>query len=101
MLTILLPGEPNTANALGLELSNLPFLWALRKPMANEDSIGGFICHCDWNSSLEALHFGKPLITLPFFGDQGITARFYEDKQLGIGIPRDEQDGSITRNTVA
>ncbi|KAL9263710.1 putative UDP-rhamnose:rhamnosyltransferase 1 [Drosera capensis] len=119
--------------ALGLELSNLPFLWALRKPKAGEvilklpdrfedrtrnrgliwrswapqllileqDSIGGFICHCGWNSTLEALQFGKPLITLPFFGDQGITARFYEDKQLGIGIPRDEQDGSITRNAVA
>ncbi|KAL9263712.1 putative UDP-rhamnose:rhamnosyltransferase 1 [Drosera capensis] len=119
--------------ALGLELSQVPFLWALRKAKADEvslelpngfevrvrdrgliwrnwapqllilehSSVGGFLTHCGWNSTLDALQFGRPFILLPIYADQGINSRFLEEKELGIEIPRDEQDGSFTRNSVA
>ncbi len=38
---------------------------------------------------------------LPFLGDQGLIARFLEEKQAGIEVPRNEQDGSFTRDSVA
>ncbi|KAL0367907.1 UNVERIFIED_CONTAM: UDP-glycosyltransferase 91D2 [Sesamum calycinum] len=45
--------------------------------------------------------FGHPLITLPFVLDQGLNCRVIVEKQLGVEILRNEQDGSCTRNSVA
>ncbi|PPS16540.1 hypothetical protein GOBAR_AA04035 [Gossypium barbadense] len=54
---------------LGLEASNKPFIWVLRgnNPTA---TIGGFVTHCGWNSIIEGISAGVPLITFPFMGDQ-------------------------------
>ncbi|KAL0355099.1 UNVERIFIED_CONTAM: putative UDP-rhamnose:rhamnosyltransferase 1 [Sesamum radiatum] len=121
--------------AHGLELSGVPFLWALRKPAgsADEDTIelpegfeerikgrgivwknwapqlkilghegvGAFLTHCGWSSIVEGLMLGRPLVMLPFQIDQGLNARVLADKQVGIEVPRNEQDGSYTRNAVA
>ncbi|KAL6582917.1 hypothetical protein OROMI_004995 [Orobanche minor] len=121
--------------AYGLELSGLPFLWALRKPAGSGQddtielpegfeervkgrgvvwkkwapqleilgygSIGGFLTHCGWSSIVEGLMFGKPLIMLPFLVDQGLNARVLADKEVGMEVARNEQDGSYTREDVA
>nr|XP_043633406.1 UDP-glycosyltransferase 91D2-like [Erigeron canadensis] len=121
--------------ALGLELSGLPFFWALRKPagsiesdsvelpngfiertrnrgmvlmswvpqsqILSHESVGGFLTHCGWGSIVEGLMFGHPLIMLPFLVDQGLNARVLVEKQVGIEVPRNEEDGSFTRDLVA
>ncbi|KAJ0468808.1 putative soyasaponin III rhamnosyltransferase [Helianthus annuus] len=121
--------------ALGLELSGLPFFWALREPagstesdsvelpdgflertrgrgmvwtswvpqlqILSHESVGGFLTHCGWSSVVEGLMFGRPLIMLPFLVDQGLNARGLVDKQVGIEVPRSEEDGSITKDSVA
>ncbi|KAK1410621.1 hypothetical protein QVD17_37158 [Tagetes erecta] len=123
--------------ALGLELSGLPFFWALRKPAAasteshsvelpdgflertrergmvwttwvpqleilRHESVGGFLTHCGWSSIVEALMLGHPLVMLPILGDQGLNARVLVDKQVGIEVPRSEEDGgSFTKESVA
>ncbi|KAJ6720640.1 COPPER TRANSPORT PROTEIN ATOX1-RELATED [Salix viminalis] len=38
---------------------------------------------------------------LPYAIDQGLIARVFEEKKVGIEVPRDEEDGSFTRNSVA
>ncbi|KAF5769258.1 putative soyasaponin III rhamnosyltransferase [Helianthus annuus] len=122
----------NTELALGLELSGLPFFWALRKPVGstelnlpdgflertrdrgvvwtswvpqlqilNHESVGGFLTHCGWGSIVEGLMSGHPLIMLPFLVDQGLNARILVDKQVGIEVPRNEEDGSFTKESVA
>ncbi|KAL0358594.1 UNVERIFIED_CONTAM: putative UDP-rhamnose:rhamnosyltransferase 1 [Sesamum angustifolium] len=75
--------------------------WAPQLEILSHASVGGFLTHCGWSSIVEGLKFGHPLITLPFLVDQGLNSRVIVDKQLGMEVPRNEQDGSYTRNWVA
>ncbi|CAI9111430.1 OLC1v1011651C1 [Oldenlandia corymbosa var. corymbosa] len=75
--------------------------WAPQLKILSHDSVGGFLTHCGWGSLIEGLMFGHPLVMLPFVTDQGMNARVIEDKQAGMEVPRNEQDGSYTSNSVA
>ncbi|CAH9106231.1 unnamed protein product [Cuscuta europaea] len=75
--------------------------WVPQKSILSHDSIGGFLTHCGWSSIIEGITFGHPLVMLPFLYDQGITARVMEDNQVGIEVPRDEEDGAFTSDSVA
>ncbi|KAK6237899.1 hypothetical protein QUC31_003368 [Theobroma cacao] len=85
--------------AQGLELSGLPFLWVLR--VADQLMLNPSSYQKGWSSVVEALQFQRPLILFTFLADQGINARLLEEKKIGYSIPRKEQDGSFTRNSVA
>ncbi|PIN18051.1 UDP-glucuronosyl and UDP-glucosyl transferase [Handroanthus impetiginosus] len=75
--------------------------WAPQLKILSHESVGGFLTHCGCSSIVEGLMLGHPLIALPFLIDHGLTSRIIVEKQLGIEIPRDEQDGSFMRNSVA
>ncbi|KAK4403958.1 UDP-glycosyltransferase 91C1 [Sesamum angolense] len=116
--------------ALGLEQCGLPFFWVLnrnylpqmlpdgfRERVANRGmvymewapqikilshpAVGAFLTHCGWNSTTEALGFGRVLILFPVMNDQGPNARLLQEKKVGVEIPRNEKDGSFTRDSVA
>uniref|UniRef100_A0A2N9I8J3 UDP-glycosyltransferases domain-containing protein n=1 Tax=Fagus sylvatica TaxID=28930 RepID=A0A2N9I8J3_FAGSY len=75
--------------------------WAPQLRILAHESVGGFLSHCGWSSVIEALELGRALIMLPFLADQGLIARFLEEKQTAIEIPRNEEDGSFSRDSVA
>ncbi|VAI91126.1 unnamed protein product [Triticum turgidum subsp. durum] len=58
------------------------------------DSVGAFLTHCGWSSVIEAMQYGRPLVMLPFFGDQGPIARLMEGRKVGLPVPRNGKDGS-------
>ncbi|GJM96329.1 hypothetical protein PR202_ga13153 [Eleusine coracana subsp. coracana] len=75
--------------------------WAPQLSVLAHGSVGAFMTHCGWSSTIEGLLFGHPLIMLPFLGEQGINARLMEKKQVGAMVPRREADGSFDRDGVA
>nr|XP_045087572.1 UDP-glycosyltransferase 91B1 [Aegilops tauschii subsp. strangulata] len=117
--------------ALGLELAGARFLWALRGPSAAllpdgfeervavggrgvvragwvpqvrvlaRGAVGAFLTHAGLSSLTESFLFGHPLVMLPLFLDQGVTARGMAARGVGLEVPREEGDGSFGRDDVA
>lgn len=59
--------------------------WAPQLVILNHRAVGAFVSHCGWNSSVEAVSCGVPMITWPVHGEQ-----FYNEKLIsevrGIGV---------------
>lgn len=109
--------EQNIELALGLESSNIPFVWCVRHAteelekwfleegyeervkdrglifrgwapqvlILSHGAVGGFLTHCGWNSTLEGVTAGLPMVTWPHFADQFLNERFMVDV-LKIGV---------------
>ncbi|XP_059430989.1 UDP-glycosyltransferase 76E2-like [Corylus avellana] len=50
--------------------------WAPQKEVLAHDAVGGFLSHCGWNSTLESICEGIPMICRPYSGDQRVNARY-------------------------
>ncbi|GAB2255306.1 hypothetical protein Droror1_Dr00009084 [Drosera rotundifolia] len=59
--------------------------WAPQVAILSHPAVGGFVSHCGWNSTLEALWFGVPIAALPMYAEQQINA-FRLVKELGLAV---------------
>ncbi|KAM0933418.1 putative crocetin glucosyltransferase [Dioscorea sansibarensis] len=102
----------------GLKESKRPYLWVLRNDNREEavgieeegedgngmvvewcsqvrvlalKAVGCFVTHCGWNSTLESLACGVPMVCVPQWSDQGMNAKLVESL-WGCGV-RSEIDG--------
>jgi pathogen-inducible salicylic acid glucosyltransferase len=92
--------------AWGLRMSNRCFLWVVREleeaklpknfveetsekglvvrwcpqlEVLAHEAVGCFVTHCGWNSTLEALSFGVPMVGVPYFSDQSTNLKYIID----------------------
>ncbi|KAL0915161.1 hypothetical protein M5K25_015560 [Dendrobium thyrsiflorum] len=59
--------------------------WAPQEEVLAHPAVGCFLTHSGWNSTLESLAVGVPMVCWPFFADQLINSRFVE-KVWGVGL---------------
>ncbi|KAK4566231.1 hypothetical protein RGQ29_002461 [Quercus rubra] len=113
--------------ALGLKRSNRYFLWVVRETEAKKlptnfiqetterglvvswcpqlevlshKAVGCFVTHCGWNSTLEALSLGVPMVTMPQWTDQTTNSKFVMDVwKVGIRVKVDDK-GMVTREEI-
>ncbi|GAV89279.1 UDPGT domain-containing protein [Cephalotus follicularis] len=116
---------PNEVEALAdaMEASGFPFLWSFRGnaeeklpkgfiernrakakvvPWAPQlqvllhSSVGVFVTHCGWNSILESMNGGVPMICRSFFGEQPLNKRTVEVVwKTGLGVDQFTKDGTM------
>lgn len=67
--------------------------WCPQEQVLAHPSVGGFLTHSGWNSTLESVCNGVPLICWPFFAEQQMNCR-YACRHWGIGT---EIEGKVSR----
>ncbi|KAL0678464.1 hypothetical protein Bca4012_006445 [Brassica carinata] len=107
--------------AWGLCHSNQPFLWVISESLPEEVSkivsekgyivkwapqdhvlghpaVGGFWSHCGWNSTLESIVEGVPMICRPFGDEQKLNAKYIESVwRTGIRLEGEVERGQVKR----
>ncbi|XP_057957038.1 UDP-glycosyltransferase 74F2-like [Malania oleifera] len=114
--------------AWGLKRSNFYFLWVVRKSeeaklpenfivetiekglvvnwspqlkVLSSPAVGCFFTHCGWNSTMEALSFGVPMVAMPQWTDQPTNAKFIADVwKVGVRAKVDKESGIVGREEV-
>ncbi|KAK2641394.1 hypothetical protein Ddye_023157 [Dipteronia dyeriana] len=59
--------------------------WAPQVEVLAHKAVGGFVSHCGWNSILESLWYGVPIVTWPLYAEQQLNA-FRMVKELGLAV---------------
>jgi hypothetical protein len=59
--------------------------WCPQEQVLSHPSIGVFLTHSGWNSTIESLCSGVPIISWPFFAEQQTNCR-YSCNEWGIGM---------------
>lgn len=109
--------------ALGLKGTNRNFLWVVRESEVTKlpenfiqetkeiglvvhwspqlqvlahKSVGCFLTHCGWNSTVEALSLGVPMVAMPMWTDQPTNAKYVADV-WGVGVRVRKDENGIVR----
>jgi hypothetical protein len=73
--------------------------WAPQLLILSHPSTGGFLSHCGWNSVLESLSQGVPIIGWPMAAEQFANSKVLEEVGVCIEMWRGK-DGELKRETV-
>ncbi|XAR71685.1 hypothetical protein NMG60_11018070 [Bertholletia excelsa] len=67
--------------------------WAPQMEVLSHGSVTGFVTHCGWNSVLEAVCSGIPMVAWPLYAEQRFN-RVVMVQEMKIALPVEESDSS-------
>ncbi|RID58501.1 hypothetical protein BRARA_F01797 [Brassica rapa] len=72
--------------------------WAPQDQVLGHPAVGGFWSHCGWNSTLESIVEGVPMIFRPFGNEQKLNAKYIESVwRIGIRLEGEVERGQVKR----
>lgn len=95
--------EPKLPNNFIEELTSekgLVVSWCPQLQVLEHESIGCFLTQCGWNSTLEAISLGVPMVAMPQWSDQPTNAKLVKDVwEIGVRAKQDEK-GIVRREVI-
>ncbi|XP_047340089.1 UDP glycosyltransferase 9-like [Impatiens glandulifera] len=75
--------------------------WCPQLAVLAHKAVGCFVTHCGWNSTMEAISSGVPMVAMPQWSDQMTNAKYIEDV-WGVGVRAEFDDirGVFTRQEI-
>nr|AFJ52953.1 UDP-glycosyltransferase 1 [Linum usitatissimum] len=75
--------------------------WCSQLEVLASGAVGCFLTHCGWNSTLEAMSLGVPMVAMPRWTDQTTNAKFISDVwKTGVKAKKDEKKGVVGRDEI-
>ncbi|XP_057950629.1 anthocyanidin 5,3-O-glucosyltransferase-like [Malania oleifera] len=75
--------------------------WAPQAAVLSHDSVGGFVTHCGWNSILEAVRGGVPMVAWPLYAEQRLN-RTALVAAMGVALPVNvSENGFVSADELA
>ncbi|MED6132516.1 hypothetical protein PIB30_019847 [Stylosanthes scabra] len=69
--------------------------WAPQVEVLTRESVGAFVTHCGWNSVLEAVVAGVPMIAWPLYAEQHVNRNvLVEDMKVAVAV--DQRGGLVS-----
>ncbi|WMV27570.1 hypothetical protein MTR67_020955 [Solanum verrucosum] len=75
--------------------------WAPQTSILNHPSTGAFLSHCGWNSTLESIIHGVPIIAWPLYAEQRMNATLLaEEAGVALKFSKDPGEELVDRNEI-
>ncbi|RVX01854.1 UDP-glycosyltransferase 2 [Vitis vinifera] len=72
--------------------------WAPQVAVLSHDSVGGFVTHCGWNSILESVCAGVPMVAWPLYAEQKMN-RVILVEEFKVALPVNQLENDfVTAN---
>lgn len=72
--------------------------WCCQLQVLSHNAVGCFVTHCGWNSTIEALSLGVPMVAVPQWIDQTTNAKFVADVwEVGVRVKISNEKGIATK----
>ncbi|KFK32756.1 hypothetical protein AALP_AA6G285000 [Arabis alpina] len=70
--------------------------WGPQEKILSHAAISCFVTHCGWNSTIETVAAGVPVVAYPSWSDQPIDARLLVDVfRMGVRMRNEDGDGEL------